>query len=179
MAEPLLIHLPDESVSQGFIEIIDAGSGNRVVSVIEVLSLANKTPGMGQDLYRQKQRELHEARVNLVEVDLLRAGRRLELDRPLPPAHYYAFVSPADRRPECVVYPWTARHPLPKLPVPLRSPDPDAHADLQAAFRLAYQRGRYGRLVDYVADPPPPAFEGEWGRWVVSVARGSTVPPSA
>src|SRR5882672_4787385 len=33
IAEPLVIHLPDEPVTQGFLEIIDVGSGNRVIAV--------------------------------------------------------------------------------------------------------------------------------------------------
>ena len=32
VAEPVVLHLPREPVSQGFLEIIDAGSGHRVVT---------------------------------------------------------------------------------------------------------------------------------------------------
>ncbi len=74
VAQPLRILMPDEQVTQGFIEIIDRRSGRRVVTVIEVLSPSNKRPGEGRDLYKRKQLECRQGGVNLVEIDLLRAG---------------------------------------------------------------------------------------------------------
>src|SRR5205085_6123885 len=88
VAEPLVV-LTDEEVTQGFIEIRDASSGHRVVTVIEILSPANKVPGEGQIKYLQKREELREGRVSLVEIDLVRAGKR-PLPFPLgklPPTH--------------------------------------------------------------------------------------------
>ncbi|GAF93704.1 unnamed protein product, partial [marine sediment metagenome] len=61
-----------EPISQGYIEIIDAGSGNRVITVIEFLSPSNKAPGEGQYLYLQKRWEAKAAGVSLVEIDLTR-----------------------------------------------------------------------------------------------------------
>jgi hypothetical protein len=77
VAEPLEIYMSDEPVTERYINIIDVGSGRRVVTVLEMLSLSNKTPGEGQELYRRKQRELIDGHVNLVEIDLLRAGDRV------------------------------------------------------------------------------------------------------
>ena len=48
VAEPLILAI-DEPATQGFIEIRDSSSGNRVVTVIEVLSLTNKAAGAGQE----------------------------------------------------------------------------------------------------------------------------------
>ena len=89
VAEPLLLHLADEPVTQGYIEIIDVGSGKRVVTVIEVLSPSNKTAGEGQDLYLRKRRELNAGHVSLVEIDLLRAGKRILMAPPrcIPDSH--------------------------------------------------------------------------------------------
>lgn len=81
--------------------------------------------------------------MHLIEVDLIRAGPRLKLNRPLPAGDYFAFLSRADRRPECDVYAWTVRDALPALPIPLRTPDGDIPVDLAAAFRMTYDRGRY------------------------------------
>ena len=61
-AEPLVIHGESEPATEGYIEIIDVGSGNRVVTVLELLSDSNKQPGEGQDLYRKKQRECLQGR---------------------------------------------------------------------------------------------------------------------
>jgi hypothetical protein len=77
LAEPVDIHYENEPITETFIEIIDAGTGQRVVTVIEFLSLTNKLPGETQDQYRQKQKELKQGKVSLVEIDLLRAGARV------------------------------------------------------------------------------------------------------
>src|SRR5262249_32794016 len=74
VAEPLRIRLPDEPITQGFIEIIDLATGRRVVTVIEVVSHSNKKPGPGRTLYERKQQECRGGGVNLVEIDLLRDG---------------------------------------------------------------------------------------------------------
>ena len=42
--EPVILQLEDEPMTETFIEIIDVGSGKRVVTVIEVVSMANKLP---------------------------------------------------------------------------------------------------------------------------------------
>lgn len=76
-AEPILVETAREPLTEGFIEIIDASSGNHVVTVIEMLSPTNKTPGEGMEDYRRKQREICASRTNLVESDLLRGGRHV------------------------------------------------------------------------------------------------------
>jgi hypothetical protein len=152
-----------------FIEIIRMPEAE-VVTVVEVLSPMNKQAD-GRGLYTNKRgRLLRTESVNLVEIDLLRAGRRIQLGKPLPQSHYHAFVSRADRRPDCDVYSWTVRQKLPNIPIPLRAPTPDASADLARAFELAYQRGRYGRMIRYAEPPPPPAFSPEDAAWVASLA---------
>lgn len=40
-AEPLIVHLQNEPVTESYIEIVEAGSGHRVVTAIEVLSRDN------------------------------------------------------------------------------------------------------------------------------------------
>ena len=74
-AEPLLIHLDIEPVTEGYVEIIDVKSGHRVVTTIELLSIANKRPGEGRRLYLKKRKDQQAAGVNLVEIDLLRRGK--------------------------------------------------------------------------------------------------------
>lgn len=77
VAEAVVLQLEEEPATEGFIEIVEVGAGHRVVTVIEVLSLSNKLPGEGQDLYRRKQFELKRGKVGKVEIDLLRAGERV------------------------------------------------------------------------------------------------------
>jgi hypothetical protein len=152
-----------------FIEIVRMPEA-KVVTVVEVLSPTNKR-GDGRGLYTNKRGHLlRTSDINLVEIDLLRAGRGIQLAKPLPQSHYHAFVSRADRRPDCDVYSWTVRDKLPTVPIPLRAPTPDASADVARAFEMAYQRGRYGRMVRYSEPPPPPAFSPDEAAWVTPLA---------
>ena len=73
---------------------------------------------------------------------------------PLPPGDFFALVSRRERRPDCEVYAWTIRQPLPTIRIPLKEPDPDLVLDLDAIFRMAYDRGRYARSID--RDRPGP-----------------------
>lgn len=49
--------------------------GHRVITISEVLGVANKRPEVGPEVYLRKQRATLEADVNLVEIDLLRSGQ--------------------------------------------------------------------------------------------------------
>src|SRR4051812_42591652 len=75
-AQPLVITVPHEERRETWLEIRSATpDGERVVTTIEVLSPTNKTPGpKGRTLYLQKQQEILDSDVHLVEIDLLRAG---------------------------------------------------------------------------------------------------------
>src|SRR5258707_611668 len=73
--QPLICEAEGEPITEGYIEVIDAESGNKVVTVIEILSPTNKTPGESLDAYRRKQRQITQSDTNLVEIDLVRAGK--------------------------------------------------------------------------------------------------------
>jgi hypothetical protein len=172
VAEPLVLRLDDEPITQRFIEIVDAGSGNRVVTVIEVLSPSNKTPGDGQDLYLRKRRELRQGRVSLVEIDLLRRGARALSER-LPLSHrtpYQVVVRRGHRPAELEVYRVPLRERLPVIGVPLRESDPDAPLDLQAALDRCYRAGRYDTL-DYAVTAEPPLSDDD-AAWAQTLLAG-------
>jgi hypothetical protein len=174
VAEPLLINLPDEPMTEGFIEIIDVSTGNRIITVIEFLSLAHKTHGPGQDLYLQKQREIIEGRVSLVEIDLLRGGQRVLYvpEWKLPLAYrtpYRVCVRRGWRAFEAEVYRLPLREPLPAIRIPLRETDADAPLNLQALVDLAYRNGRYDTL-EYTTDPDPPLDPADAG-WADALLR--------
>jgi hypothetical protein len=103
LAEPVIFHIPSDPVKQRFIEIIDLATGARVITVIEVVSPSNKLPGDGLEQYKQKQTECRDAKVNLVEIDLVR--RTLMVHRwvqaRLHESDYQASVWRAARSSEC------------------------------------------------------------------------------
>jgi hypothetical protein len=151
--EPVTIpHLfIEEEQHERWIEILHRPERS-LVTVLELLSPANKEePGLHR--YRDKRFAVLQQAVHLVEVDLLLSGRRLQLRHPLPPADYYVLVSRADQRPDCQVYHWTLRQPLPAIPLPLKAPDPDLEINLGEVFTTTYDKGRYARSLNYSAPP--------------------------
>ena len=105
-----------------------------------------------------------------MEFDFLLGGQRLPMGRALPRGDYYALVARAERRPDCEVYTWTIRDPLPRIPIPLVAPDLDIVLDLGPIFATAYERGRYPRLIDYTV-PLTMVRKPEDRAWAEGIAR--------
>lgn len=148
------------------VEIRETGT-LRLVTAIEILSPINKQPGQeAHDEYLSKRRELLRSEAHLLEIDLLRAGRRPPLERPVPPASYYVVLSRVQRRPRVEVWPIQLREKLPTVPVPLLEPDPDVPLDLAAMVAAVYERGAYTRLIDYSQLPPPPSLSRREATWL-------------
>lgn len=110
--------------------------------------------------------ELLQTRTHLLEIDLLRRGRRILLLGEPPPASYYVYLSRVQHRPFTQIWPVSLREPLPAVPVPLLHPDPDVPLDLQAAVRACFDLVGYERLLDYSGPPPPPELDEEDAAWV-------------
>jgi hypothetical protein len=165
---PVRVHYASEPITETYIEIIDSGTGQRVVTVIEFLSVSNKFPGEGQDQYRKKQQELKRGKVGLVEIDLLRAGQRI-LSLPLDgiPIKFRTTYQVCVRRgwePSIFeIYSVPLRQRLPKIHIPLRQEDKDVDLNLQAVVDQAYSNGRY-QSINYQTAPEPP-LEGADAEW--------------
>src|SRR5437773_2435543 len=71
---PMLVRVPIEDIHEPYLTILDRQAGQRVVTVIEVLSPTNKYAGPGRESYIAKQQEVLQSSSHLVEIDLLRAG---------------------------------------------------------------------------------------------------------
>src|SRR5205085_4527870 len=128
---PVTLRLPQLDLErQVFLEIRRRDTG-RVVYVIEMLSPINKARGFGQGEYLAKRAAVLQSRAHLVELDFLRGGARLPMERPLPDAGYYVIISHADLRPECGVWPIQLRDRLPEIPVPLSEDVAPIRIDLQ------------------------------------------------
>jgi hypothetical protein len=159
LAEPISVELdyPDiEPRTQRHLELVHRATG-QVVTVVELLSPTNKAPGAdGLDAYLEKRAEFLASRCHLIELDLLRGGRRLPMAGDLPPGDYYAFVGRVGRRPRCQIIGWPLRAALPTIPIPLLPGDPEATLNLQAAFRAAYDPSLYDRRLPYNRPLQPP-----------------------
>ncbi|NOK63312.1 MAG: DUF4058 family protein [Chloroflexi bacterium AL-W] len=140
-----------------------------LVTAIEILSPTNKR-GRGLQQYRQKREELLFSDCHLVELDLVRRGERpgWELEDLPPTTAYVCLVNRArhDALRISDIWPLTLAQPLPTLPIPLLSTDPDITLDLSVAIQDIYRRARYARRVDYRADPPPPVLSSDDADWL-------------
>jgi hypothetical protein len=133
-------------------------------------------PGPGKDLYLQKQEELLQGRVSLVEIDLLRSGQWvLAVPRGrIPPFYrtpYQVCVRRGWRHATAEVYRAPLRERLPIIKVPLRESDPDVPLDLQASLDQCYRNGRYDEDIDYKTEPEPP-LGPEDSSWANELLRG-------
>jgi hypothetical protein len=126
----------------------------RLVTVIELLSWANKYAGADREQYLVKRGQLLRSRTHFVEIDLLRGGPRMPFAGALPECDYYAMVSRVEKRPQADLWPIRLRERLPVLPIPLRAPDADAHLDLKAVLDQVYDGARYGNYI-YESQPQP------------------------
>jgi len=151
------------------VEIRDTAR-RQLVTAIEVLSPTNKR-GRGRREYLAKRRRLLLSTAHLMEIDLLRTGRRVPMRRPLAGAPYYVVLSRADRRPVSDVWPIGLRERLPTVPVPLLTGDADVPLDLQAAVTAIYDAIGFDLLVDY-ARPPDVPLAADDAAWAAMIVRG-------
>ncbi|MCO5168126.1 MAG: DUF4058 family protein [Planctomycetes bacterium] len=173
---PTVVLLDEVERREVFLEIQDAGTDQRVVTVVEVLSPSNKAAGRGRERYLRKQEEVLASSAHLVEVDLLRGGQPTVA---LPEGYvrrsaYRVSVSRADDRRRRELYAFGLRDPLPRVAVPLGQGDPDVVLDLPALLGEAYDRGAYARRLSYAGPPPPPPLSPEdqgWARELLAAPR--------
>ncbi len=138
-----------------------------LVTAIELLSPANKRPGGdGADAYEKKRNEIFASTAHLLEIDLLRNGRRPQVARPLPELPYFIFLSRVQRRPYIEIWPLSLREQITLIPVPLLYPDPPAPLDLTAAIHDVYRRAHYDLDIDYAEPPPQPDLSAEDAAWL-------------
>jgi len=143
--------------------VIRTAAGDRVVTVIELLSPSNKLDAADRAQYLLKRRELAGAGVHVVQLDLLRAGPRLLAGEPPPPCAYCVTLARAERHPIVDLWPVGLRDRLPTVPVPLLWPDPDVRLDLQAVLDRTYDAAGYGpNLYRRPPDPPLDGPDAEW-----------------
>jgi hypothetical protein len=160
---PAVVELPVVDVEGiSYLEIRDRRD-RRLVTVIELLSPANKYSSPDRDQYLVKRGRLLASAVHLVEIDLLRGGPRMPFASALPECDYYAMVSRMEKRPKADFWAIHLRNPLPVIPIPLRQPEPDARLDLQAVLHHVYDAARYGNYV--YEGTPQPALRGEDAAW--------------
>jgi len=160
-----------EEVHESCVEIRDR-EDRKLVCIIELLSPSNKKRGEDPEQYLTKRRQLIASGVHLVELDLLRGGPRMPLEE-APQSDYLVMVSRAEERPRVGIWPVQLRETLPRVPVPLRSPHPDAWLDLQGLIHRIHDEAGYGDYI-YGGEPRPPLSvdDAAWAQALLSNLTG-------
>jgi hypothetical protein len=148
---------------------------DHLVTTIEILSPYNKRRGEGLQEYREKRARILNSSAHMVELDLLRGGERPgpEVQDPPLETDYVLLVNRfrEDDRRVSGIWPVPLNEPLPRLPVPLLAPDPDAILDVNAGVREVYRRAGYGWRIDYERPVPLPELRPGMAAWMQSHQR--------
>jgi hypothetical protein len=170
VTEPVTVEVPlPDRRREGYLEVRDVSTGE-VVTVLELLSPANKSPGEGRRLYEEKRLQVLGTRTHLVEVDLLRGGEPMTMRGNGQGRHYRILVSRSERRPQADLYAFDLPQPIPSFLLPLREGDEEPTVDLGDLLHALYDRAGYDLAVDYTAEPVP-ALEGGAAVWIDELLR--------
>ncbi len=155
-----------EEHHEEYIEVRQRSDG-RLVSLVEVVSPANKTTSCGRKVYLDKRAEAKAAGASLVEIDLVLQGQpTLEYSRDgLPDWDYAVTVTRSTQSERYEIYTTTLQKRLPRFRLPLAPDDRDTVLDLQTAFARCFDQGDFGSKIDYRRDPPVPLDDGD-RRWL-------------
>ena len=160
-----------EEHHEDVVEIRQRNDG-RLVTLVDVVSPANKTSAAGRAAYLERRREGKSAGANLVELDLVLQGQpTLEYSRDGLPDWDYAVTVTRSTQPERYeIYTATLQKRLPRFRLPLAADDRDTVLDLHTAFTRCYDQGGFAAKIDYRRDPST-ALSGEDRQWLNEVLK--------
>lgn len=176
-AKPILVDRGEHKLRR--LEIADSTA--HIITVLEFLSPSNKAEFDGRMRWERKRRENLAAGLSFVEIDLVRTGSWTlpvhdgQLRLPVAQVCHVVCVTRAGLRWRHEFYRCPLRERLPVIRVPLRPGERDAALDLQELVDQCYDRGRYGRKLDYTKPPesPLPPEDWNWARDVVAASAGT------
>jgi hypothetical protein len=137
-----------------FVEVRQRCDG-RLVTLLDVVSPANKTLSSARQAYLDKRQEAKGCGASIVEIDLVLQGQpTLEYSRDGLPDWDYAVTVTRSTQPERYeIYTATLQKKLPRFRLPLSADDRDAVLDLQSVFNRCYDQGAFCARIDYGRDP--------------------------
>ena len=152
--EALFTSIIRQQHKEAFIEVRQRSDG-RLITLIEVVSPANKITSKGRSVYLDRRAEVKRMNAHVVEIDLVLQGQTLlEGAKDSAPSWDYGVVVTRWTHPDRYeIYSATLAKRLPRFRVPLASDDRDTVLDLQAAVARAYDQGDFAKLLDYTRDP--------------------------
>ena len=177
---PVTVRVSQNEIHEPFIGILDRTSGQKLVTVIELVSPTNKHEGPGRVSYLDKQKEVRASDAHLVEIDLLRTGQHVvavpkDAIARHESYHYLVCVNRAQElRDEYDLYFSQLRERLPRIRIPLTAGDPDVKLELQPIVEQVYKDGCYDDRIDYGKPCKPPLSPADqaWANQLIKKAIG-------
>ena len=167
---PVIVETPmTEEIREYYLEIRQT-STDEVVTVIEVLSPANKRTGIGRSQYKKKREQVLSSLTNLIEIDLLRSGKPFDVSPQYEAYQYRILVSRGWQRPRGELYPFNVTHPIPEFPVPLQRGEAEPILNLGHLLESIYTQSRYDLRINY-AENPVPEFDQKDQQWLDATLR--------
>jgi hypothetical protein len=169
--QALFTSIVREEHHEDYIEIRQRSDG-RLVTLLDIVSPANKVTTSGRTAYLEKRQEGRKVNANLVELDLVLQGQpTLEYSRDGLPDWDYAVTVTRSTQPERYeIYTATLQKRLPRFRLPFASDDRDTVLDLHTAFTQCYDRGGFAAKIDYTRDPATP-LNAEDRQWLNEILR--------
>jgi hypothetical protein len=160
---------PSARIEEIFL-VITERTERRVVTVVEVLSPTNKKTKPARERYLKRRHELMDSDVNLIEIDLLRAGKRMPLSDGPPRSDYRILVYRSRPIRLAEVRPFTYKDSIPPISIPLVPGEDEPTIDLNSIVHGLIDRVRYDLRLDYSQPPHPPLRPGDqaWAAAIVA-----------
>ncbi len=170
---PLFTSMIREAHSEDFVEIRHRSDG-RLVTLVEVVTPANRTTPAGRAAYLAHREQALTAHSGVVEIDLITQGKPL-LDFPrtgLPEYDYAVTVTRGVSPDRYEIYTTALPKRLPKFRLPLAADDRDTVVDLQVAVARAYDQGDFAKSLQYARPLPVDAiYAAETRKWIAEYLR--------
>jgi hypothetical protein len=168
---PLFTSIIRESHEEEYIEI-RSRSDARLVTLVEIVSPANRTTPTGRTEYHLTRQQALAVHAGVVEIDLVTQGQpMLEFARDSLPEYDHAVTVTRGKTPDRYeIYTATVQKRLPKFKLPLAADDRDTILDLQICVSRAYDQAGIGQQVNYHRPLPTETNYSEESRnWIDSL----------
>jgi hypothetical protein len=154
MVQEMFTSIIREQHEEEFIEIRQRND-SRLITLVDVVSPANKTTTAGRQAYLEKRKEAKSASASLVEIDLVMQGQpMLDYSREGLPDWDHAVTVTRSSQPERYeIYTATLQKKLPKFRLPLAADDRDTVLDLQTVFSRCFDQANFIAQINYQRDP--------------------------
>jgi hypothetical protein len=160
-----------EEHEEEFIEVRQRND-SRLITLVDVVSPANKTTSAGRQAYLEKRKEAKNAGASLVEIDLVMQGQpMLDYSRDgLPEWDHAVTVTRASQPERYEIYTATLQKKLPKFRLPLAADDRDTVLDLQTVFVRCFDQANFIAQINYQREPPTRLDEDD-RKWMDDLLR--------